>query len=259
MGIARVAKTGGPVQTPAIGDGSAGDLHFPGANAHLALDDLYVYWPADGEGVARVPIATFSEATPSLILPLSQSLRGLAVDATRVYLSGIDDVIYSGPKGGGSFTQFATGGFTDDVATDSSGVYWADGNQGLFKAADDGGAPILLFGSVFPWNLALDDTSVYATSGNGILRVSKDGTNPAVVIPSVTTVAVYGIAVDDQFVYWVDAATADAGQPPILHKAPKVGGTVVSLATAHVGYGDIAVDGSCVYFADSGSVMRVRK
>jgi hypothetical protein len=259
-GIARVAKTGGSVQKPVVGDGSATEFEFPGFS-HIALDDDYVYWPADGVGVARVPIATFAEATPSLILPLTQDLRGLAVDATRVYVSNLLSTIYTGPKGGGSPTPFATsGGFIDDIAADSSGVYWADDINGLYKAAGDGGAPILLFGMTYPWNLALDDTTVYATSGgSAVVSVSKGGMNPETVVQLDTMVAAYSIAVDDQSVYWVDVTTTDASQDAVLHKAPKVGGTSTPLVTAGVGIGDIAVDGTCVYYANAGDVMRVSK
>jgi hypothetical protein len=259
-GVARVAKTGGAVQQPTVGDASAGNILFP-SNSHVALDNDFVYWPADSVGVARTPIATFGQGPPDVFLTHTDAPRGLAVDATRVYLSDIGNSIYAAPKGGGTFTLLATGGFTDDIVTDSSGVYWADGAQGLFKAAEDGGSPILLFGSTYPWSLALDDTSVYATSNDSrIVRVNKDGTDPATVIQLATNVDVFGIAVDDAFIYWGDTLTADGGATPAaLRKVPKAGGAPATLAQAATTLNAIAVDGTCVYYTDSGRVMRVAK
>jgi hypothetical protein len=67
-----------------------------------------------------------------------------------------------------------------------------------------------------------------------------------------------GIAVDDQFVYWADETSPDAGSMASLRKAPKTGGDVRVLATG-VAPIEIATDAACIYYIDSEHVLRVSK
>jgi len=262
-GVSRVPKAGGPVEVPAAGDASL--MLASSLPSRLALDADYVYWPALSAGVARVAIAGFSQATPSVVLPTTTGhvdgdLRGLAVDATHAYLTTTATTIYAGAKGGGSLTPFATTtGSAWVIAADPTGVYWADSSLGIYKAAADGGAPNLLQAGN-TWGLALDDTSVYATSNDGrILKVSKSGT-PSATLVTLGAERPFAIAVDDQSVYWSDTTQSEGGLPVgTLRKVSKTGGAVTLIATTSTQVYDLAVDGTCVYYVDTGGVMRVSK
>jgi hypothetical protein len=59
----------------------------------------------------------------------------------------------------------------------------------------------------------------------------------------------WGIAVDGQYVYWVNA---DSGQSSIM-RVPKGGGTPITIASSQLNAVAVAVDSSAVYWANAGT------
>jgi hypothetical protein len=265
IGVARVPKNGGMVEQPLGGDGGAGQWSL---SPTIATSGGYVYWTPNAVGVARVPTTDFAKTVPSVIASRPGFAGGLAVavDDTNLYVVDVNGEMWSVPKAGGSLTPLAQTGSTNymALAADSTGVYWTGAN-GVFRAAADGGAPILLVAG-YASSLALDSTSVYAPmvapadSGTqtAIVKVPKAG-GPATTLASVNGSGA-GIAVDDAYVYWADDAMSRGyDSDGTLRKVPKAGGpmTVVAL-TQWVPYA-IAVDDACVFYGDVARVTRVPK
>ncbi len=86
----------------------------------------------------------------------------------------------------------------------------------MYKVPLDGGN-VTTLASVRGMGIAIDDSSVYFSSGNNIMRVGKDGCN-------LTTLATGqanpdGIAVDDNSVYWVNTGDLQSGS--VMKLTPK--------------------------------------
>lgn len=188
------------------------------------------------------------------------SITDIAVDDTNVYwLEGTADGgtrVMKAPVGGGASAEIATSTLSPAYLTiNATSVYWNDydmpGSTGaLWSAPLAGGAAVKLT-TYIPdvatlGNLAVDDTNLYwvsYTTGT-VHAVSIDGgtaTDLATGPPGPTAVAV-----DAQYVYWLNAGQSGSGS---IMRLPKKGGAPNTLATLNVDdlRGAIATDTKSIY------------
>jgi hypothetical protein len=152
---------------------------------------------------------------------------GVAQDSANVYWSsrgtigsaddgGIRGKLLRAPKDGstptvlelGSYGGAALGGPVF-VAVDSDQIYWTDeGNDTVYRAALDGGAPTpLAVETSLTYAISIDATDVYYTTlgpgaaSGSIVRVPKDGSGPPTVIAKNLSFP-SPIAIDDTAIYW---------------------------------------------------------
>src|SRR5262249_42715852 len=99
--------------------------------------------------------------------------------------------------------------------------------------------------------LAIDESVVYWVGSKGLMRVPKDGGDPALLSPFIA--AVRGIAADNTTVY-----LSDSLEGAVL-AIPKRGGVPTTLAAKQPETGGIALGPSDVYFSTENSIRRVPK
>lgn len=136
---------------------------------------------------------------------------------------------------------------------DAQSFYWvseATGDGAIVKLSRTGGAPIkLAHGLVQPDSLQVDGTSAfwlgYGTHA-GIQRVSLAGGDVEDIVPVSAPVPIRQTAIDDEHVYYTNAASGSVG------RVDKHGGDGKVLASGLSGPVAIAVDSSGVYVAESG-------
>ncbi len=118
-----------------------------------------------------------------------------------------------------------------------------------------GGATPIAVNQDSPSDVAVDETAVFWTSGQGLVgRATKDGTSQTELATGQSGPS--GIALDTESAYWLDYFN-----PGKVSVIPKVGGTPIVLATGGTGFSRIAVDDSSVTWLDfyGSTVLRVPK
>ena len=157
-----------------------------------------------------------------------------------------------------------------------SAVFFTDlGNAGLGRVLEldtsMGGATPLATDLERPWAIALDSSDLFIVTGDdgAIHRVPRGGGTSTKIAQGQDSP--YGVAVDDDFVYWTtqggpfDMPCDNTGGA--LWHMPKSGGPATELATGLACPYQIAVDDTGVYWVNAGvdsmpstgSVMRVPK
>ena len=134
----------------------------------------------------------------------------IAVDATSLAFTANDsndtDNVYLAPIAGGTAALLARmGSFATAFTMDATSVYWGEyAPNRIVKVSRSGGVAITLASlASAPYYLALDDSYVYWTSGELVMRVPVGG-GPAVEMAKGESLA-SGIAVDATSVYWSSA------------------------------------------------------
>jgi hypothetical protein len=238
------------------------------AGASLALDSTFLYFSTTSM-VERIALAG---GTPSTV---ASGMHGpIAVDASHVY--GFDATgIVSAPKSGGTPTLLQKTIGTH-FAVDSTHVYFHDyygvrvnGDnyyQSIFSTELATGTVLNLATQQFVTGpFVSDDTHLYWFSDNQpngeirLMSLAKSG-GPATILTHGGGATPDGPAFDGKDVYWTTYGGWTTPVPPsTLQALPAIGGTP-SLLASPSGPGDLAVDASNVYFADSDdAIMKVPK
>jgi len=200
----------------------------------------------------------------------------LNVDARGVYWSStgqinfneVSYVLRTGLDGGAPVTLASQQGLTGPVLDPSGNVYWYDTAAATINrlaadagpAVDGGTTPVLASGlgtvaGATP-SIATDGVSVYwsaydnsSPDNNGVFKVSVSGGLVTALAPGRTG---NGIVADITGMYWTeDIEVMEVGLD---------GGTAVTLAKDVAPVGPLAIDGTNVYWTDSGGfVFRVPK
>lgn len=168
LNLVQMAKSGG---APIV---LATDMDVP---IGLAADGESLYWVSEAGGrVMKVPAAggipvTIAEGQPG---PSSIAVSGAEVFWTNF----VDGTIMAAPLNGGSPTlvtmdQPGIG----HIAVDAVHVYWI-GSGGIMKAPRTGGSARVITPVTAPFEMALDDDSVYWVQGDGsgpcaVMKIAK--------------------------------------------------------------------------------------
>jgi hypothetical protein len=229
----RVYFAAGPDE--GLGSGPAGLMSVPLAGGAVSL----VATGFDNDPIAIGPWGVYGSSLQNLLLeaPLA---GGAAVALTpRDVLSGSDT--------------------TYGIAVDAHWVYWTQWMDPttVLKAPIEGGAATTLTSAPGAgFGIAVDATSIYFATGQGIMKVALTG-GPATTL---STSAGIGIAIDDAYLYF----TYLGGGPGYVKKVAKSGGATTTLWTAQAEPWGIAVDATSVYWASgdleggaNGTIMKL--
>jgi hypothetical protein len=131
------------------------------------------------------------------------------------------------------------------LALDATHVYWTNqGNGTVMKAPLAGGTAVeLTAGLDTPIGIAVDATHAYVAAQGSVVELPLAG-GVATTLASGAFDA-WGVAVDATHVYWTTSTS-------VARTTKQPGGSVELIATASIGEGFIAVDGSGVYFTAEG-------
>lgn len=183
---------------------------------------------------------------------------GIAIDDTQVYYADRDEgILRQVPKEGGTPITRATGQTRISfVAADpgtSGFVYFTrnGANGGVSKVPKTGGAVVTLASAPWAWEIAIDDTYVYFTTGGpenpplgatGTLqRVAKTG--GAATRLATTSVEPGSIAIDERSIYFTDKGAQTVSRLDRLSP-----GTVEEISNLQAGPDDIAIDGENLFW-----------
>jgi hypothetical protein len=220
----------------------------------IAVDDQFVYWSDTGAGT----IMTYPKdgGALSTLVSLQPGPADLLIGNGNLYWTDlvggtVMGVPLTNPN---TITTYAkTQSFPLFAAVDSENIYWTNlvGTTGLARASLDGGAPFTLAHGN-PYQVAVDDTSVYWTDGmTGTLsKTAKNGDATEVILFSSAKNAL-ALALDDGNVYW---GTSDGD----VVRATAEGKNSVTLASSSSGFpGNFAIDATNVYWAAGQSIERL--
>lgn len=225
----------------------------------IALNATDVYWMNLGDtagvgAVMRVPVVGGS---PETIAPAPDPVS-MALDATTVYwASEFEGIVSKAPLGGGvaaTVVARQTMGAIHSIAVDEASVYWTSGN-GVAKALLAGGSSQTLESDDgAPMDIAVDDTNVYWTNGflGTVMTAPKGGGGAATTVARAQSYP-WWIAIDETNVYW---ANWDDGT---VMRVAKSGGAVTTLASGQSLLSSLAIDDASVYWASPDGVMKVSK
>ena len=207
----------------------------------LDTDSTHLYWLAGGiqTHAYRRPLAGGVIETMNSS-PMVGASTALAATASKVFWSNSGSAIYSAPKGVDlpSLAYGVTQGRMAGISMASNGndvvwIEWVDPNDTLvsthiIRKGNESAAPaqtIASFSTFHPGSLNIDATDAYiGVSGKEITRVSlAGGSLTSLHAGQITS----HIATDATHVYFLE----NDGDCRALKSVPKVGGTVVTMAT----------------------------
>ncbi len=262
---------GGPVDSVPVGGGSVATVvpvMAPGS--FVAADDTYVYYELNG-GIYRAPIDGSGPPVSELDgEDASTRVEAATAVGSTLYWAEYDTLattVKSVPLHGGAVSVIAeltrASPVTIGVTSQALFVNTPGGLQSLPLAggSPEGGVPASVMGfdngcQIF----ASDSDAVYCEdfTSSSVFRVANDGTatqlGTILLDSTLPGSGVDPIAIDDTYVYWVDAVTVGT-----IMRVAKSGGTPVAIAmdTSPVA---IAVDSNAVYWSDlGGNIMRLTK
>ena len=226
----------------------------------VAVQGANLYFVDEGAGTINI-MPKDGALSPEVFADGQSGAAYVAIDQTHVYWTRRDDgAVVQLALSGGTPTAIATGyqtplgiglaGGAAYVAEPTSGKVWKLGLDGTpISAVGEVGASLLVEG------VATDGASLWITlngsdavqrmalSGGPFTQFENGQDHPA------------GIAVDEQWVYWVNQNSGE------LRKAPKAAGAVITLALELQWPTGVAVDDRYVYVAEAhaGRIVRIAK
>ena len=189
-----------------------------------------VYWEHDVSNTSVLAESILPDGTDQQpATPVQQ--RGFAsftTDGQTVFIGQIDPTndaagwIDTVRVGGTALTRLVTTQYLWEVIVDDQYVYWMEGkheNGAIKKMLKDGTGPVVVLTDGFqiysPQSMVADTSALYWTqlgvfAGQGAIgKVSKAGGDARFVANN--QIVPQGIAVDDQFVYWVNYGPTSNG------------------------------------------------
>ncbi len=103
-----------------------------------------------------------------------------------------------------------------------------------------------------PGSIAVDSSSVYWTTIDGVLKVPLDGGTPVALVANASP---SGLLLDAGNLYWINDADSSAGGS--ILKMPVAGGTPVTLASAQLTLNSLSVDATSVYWTNEGTISEI--
>lgn len=247
--VMKVPKTGGEAATLMNG------LDYPD---QMALDDTHLYFTVAGSGQV---IKMSKDGGDVTTLASGQGgPSGIAADATHVYWANyLSGSLASAPKSGGSTITLVSGEQSPyRVAAGTMDLFWSGFPPGLRAAPKTGGSAVQIAAGS-PRTMVVDGGIVYWTdTGDAtVKRANENGSDPQVVAVLEGGAFPDGIAVDETHLYFTVGAA--------VMKVEKHGGIPEVIADGQDLPAIVALDGSCVYWAntsvfrENGAVMRAPK
>ena len=200
---------GAIMQAPETG-GSAIQLAAdqPRAYTGIAVDATSVYWTANPSldypsgSVMKVAIGG---GTPIALATNQYDPTGIAVDSTIAYWTTENYTLMKVAIEGG--TPVRVGAMGPAPLVLRNGFVYSFSGENVVKVPAEGGDTTTLAGSpghTYPTGIAVDDTSVYWTEDDSVLKISLDGDPQTQMAWRQQTP--WAIAVDDTSIYWTDEA-----------------------------------------------------
>lgn len=261
-GILSVPVKGGTIAT--VVPGMIGD-------GFLAVDDMNVYYLGPAGGLYRAPKGGGGQ--PTLVSEAGAPIRGATVLGARAYWVdgsatapiqvGTPVAVKSAPLTSGPVSlvaQFNAGGSRGGgmtIGVTASTVFLSGTGLSSFPLSSgvpDGAMPGGGLGVTQACRVMVSNSDAVYCDDGSIVRIASDGATTA--LGSVLSDGLVGndIALDDTYVYWVDAVTVGT-----IMRAPKTGGSASIVARDTVPVA-IAVDANAVYWSDQGgNIMRLAK
>lgn len=203
-----------------------------------------------GAGAGAGPAACPTGAHFTSFGATSGATIGVASDETGLSWANDDGSVWKAAPGGGSPHPIAqhVGEGLYTVATDHGDVYVVDYAAGLWRVGADAGAPTMLAQGEIG-AVAVDAAAVYFTDLTGVRRVGKGG-GPAVLLASVEDAD--SIALDDAWVY-VKTIGNTGDLTATIVRVPKAGGAPEVVAQSgieayHYFSQELGVDAENVYW-----------
>jgi hypothetical protein len=235
----------------------------------IVFQNNTVYWTNDAAGTWQIHSVLATGGNPQLLFSGMGSPKGLTVDSdsdvdwAATDATGAYNVYFTQggvPADGGPPTPLAT---TPDqlggITSDSNNIYWTDSSLGAIYVyvVSTGSMPNKLGGIAGPLQIAVDTASIYVTTTSGGVATTPITTAaPAYLATGLSQP--YGIALDDNFVYFTDRA----GSVLKASKGSVDGGAPTVLATGQNNPTNLAVDNVAVYWTNNavaGAIMKVAK
>ena len=226
----------------------------------VAVDDGFVYFHHSGDkaawGVSIVPKGGGSAfLVAQNIYEHETSVSAFALDATHI--TWIDPpVLKQAPIGGGAPTTFSDPGGSSyyDSINLGNGVFLVTKNDTILDAITPQGASTTLSSDILlsTGKVLADGNVLYGASWSGGMFRFENG-----IVKKYGTVGAFDFAFDATDLYFTEQYSS--GNASIWRLA-KAGGAATPIAVTGGAFGNgIALDGTHVYFADKGNVIRIGK
>ncbi len=220
---------------------------FSGLLAPLSLHAQSTLFWTEG-GTDRVQASASDGSGLADLTPTLNDPWGITYDGTHVYFTeDITGQIWRMDPDGGNRVMVADVNSPNDIAVNSTNIYWVNKNGRVFRSNLDGTgatAIVAVNGSHFE-GIALTAANIYWTDSVAhlIQRANLDGSGVTTLVSSGLTTP-YGLQVTDSFLYWADQGTG------LIQRANLNGSGVTTLLSGLSNPSDVFVTGSNLFFTE---------
>ena len=240
----------------------------------LVKDSSFIYGTSDDAAGKLWKVSVDGCPTPaicaSLISTTGTRYQDIAIDTDALYFTdkSADRVIRIEKTGQNECTLASSQQTPVGIAVDDEYVYWgAQTGDEIWRASKSCGAgtppEVFVASTPSPQLVRLDSTGLYWTSldGGQVSWASLDGTSTEPVWSGTTPGDfMFGLAMDDQWVYWRDGHQfPDSGTGRVARAPKDRSGGLEVLAEDQENPRYLAVDDTHVYWTSDGAVRRTAK